>query len=259
MRRVARGGEFLLPFLVVALVWEALARSGWFPPALAPTLGKIVARAWGLVSSGALFFHLGASISRLIAGYLLGSVLGIGIGIAMGLSGRVERFWLPMLSLGLPIPSIALVPLFILWFGLGNASAILLVAFVSALQVVYNTWTGVKTTNPLWLRVGASVNANSRDVLWKIVLPAAFPFILTGLRLGLARGWIGTVAGEMISTSTWGLGWMIFDALQFLQTSTMLVGLATIGLVGYVIEKIAFQPVEQRTVVRWGMLLDRPT
>ncbi|MBI3636068.1 MAG: ABC transporter permease [Candidatus Rokubacteria bacterium] len=252
-----RAAMFLFPFVALAAVWELLARSGWFPPALAPTLATIVDRAWILMSSGILFLHLGASVARLLTGYVAGSILGIAVGIAMGRSAAVERFCLPLLSLGLPIPSIALVPLFVLWFGLGNTSAILLVAFVASLQVVYNTWTGVKTTNPLWLRVGGSMNATQATILRKIVLPAAFPFILTGLRLGLARGWIGTVAGEMVSTSSWGLGWMIFNALQFLQTSTMLIGLITIGIVGYVIEKLAFQPVERRTVIRWGMLLEQ--
>lgn len=244
----------ILPFAAVLAIWQLLAVSTLFPPVYVPTVPLIVDTGWSLLVSGKLAGHLFASAARLFAGFLIGAAVGIGLGIAMGLSRPAERFCLPLLHLALPIPAIALVPLTMLWFGLGNAPVVILVAFVVSLQVALNTWTGVKTTSDLLLRVGQSMNAPRSMIITQIVLPSALPFILTGLRLGLARGWIGTVAGEMVSSSSWGLGWMIFNALQFLQTSTMLVGLATIGLVGYAIERVIFQKIESRTVVRWGML-----
>jgi NitT/TauT family transport system permease protein len=253
-RQLAEILEFILPFAVVAGVWQLLASSGLFPPVLIPSVPRVIETGWNLVQSGVLFEHLFASTARLLIGFTIGCVLGIMLGLAMGLSTRIERFFLPLLNLTLPIPSIALLPLIILWFGLGNASVVILVAFVVSLQVTLNTWTGVKTTSGLLLRVGQSMGAPRTMVIARIVLPSALPFVLAGLRLGLARGWIGTVAGEMVSSSNWGLGWMIFNALQFLQTATMLVGLATIGLVGYAVEKLILQPIENRTVVRWGML-----
>jgi NitT/TauT family transport system permease protein len=246
--------EFVLPFAAVIGVWQLLAASGWFPPVLIPSVPRILETGWNLIVSGVLFEHSLASIARLLIGFAIGCIVGVMLGLAMGLSIRTERFFLPLLNLTLPIPSIALLPLTILWFGLGNPSVVILVAFVVSLQVTLNTWTGVKTTSGLLLRVGQSMGAPRSMVIARIVLPSALPFVLTGLRLGLARGWIGTVAGEMVSSSNWGLGWMIFNALQFLQTATMLVGLATIGLAGYAIEKLIFQPIERRTVVRWGML-----
>jgi NitT/TauT family transport system permease protein len=256
-RQLVEGLEFLLPFAVVTAAWQLLAVSGLFPPVLIPTVPRIAQTGWDLALSGVLFGHLFASTARLLIGFVIGCVVGVTFGLAMGLSTRAERFLVPLLNLALPIPSIALLPLTVLWFGLGNLSVVILVAFVASLQVTLNTWTGVKTTSGLLLRVGQSMGAPRSMVITRIVLPSALPFVLTGLRLGLARGWIGTVAGEMVSSSNWGLGWLIFNALQFLQTSTMLVGLATIGLVGYAIEKVIFQPIESRTVVRWGMLHDR--
>jgi NitT/TauT family transport system permease protein len=245
--------EFVLPFVVVAGVWQLLAATGWFPPVLIPSVPRILQTGSNLVLSGVLFEHLFASTARLLSGFVIGCAAGGVLGLAMGLSRRAERFFLPLLNLALPVPSIALVPLTMLWFGLGNLSVVILVAFVVSLQVAVNTWTGVKTTSGLLLRVGQSMGAPRSMVIAHIVLPSALPFVLVGLRLGLARGWIGTVAGEMVSSSNWGLGWMIFNALQFLQTATMLVGLATIGLVGYAIERLIFRPIESRTVVRWGM------
>jgi NitT/TauT family transport system permease protein len=257
IKALAGAGEALLPFLVIALLWECLARSGLFTPLLFPPLAAIGIEFWSLVKSGVLFHHLIASAARLAVGFAIGALFGLAIGLAMGLSGRVERFFLPILNLCLPIPSIALVPLFALWFGLGNTAVVMLVIFVSSLQIIFNTWTGVKIADERLIRVGQSMDAPRSMTILQIVLPAALPMILTGARLGLARGWIGTVAGELVAATDWGLGWMIFNALQFLKTATMLVGILTIGLMGYAIERIIFQPLERRTVVRWGMVQDR--
>lgn len=256
-RRLAGWCEVISPFAAVAVLWQLLAVSGWFPPVLIPGVPRIVQTGWELIHSGVLFGHLLASMARLATGFAVGTVVGLILGLGMGLSVRAERFFLPLLNLALPLPSIALLPLMVLWFGLGNLAVVILIAFVASLQVALNIWTGVKTTNALLLRVGQSMGAPRTMIVADIVLPSALPFLLTGLRLGLARGWIATVAGEMVSATSWGLGWMIFNALQFLQTSTMLVGLATIGLVGYTIEKVVFQAVERRTVMRWGMLHNR--
>jgi NitT/TauT family transport system permease protein len=256
-RQLAGRLEGLLPFAAVAIVWQLLASSGFFPPVLLPGVPRILETAWNLVSSGILFGHVFASMARLLVGFAIGAIIGMILGLGMGLSGRAERFFMPLLNLALPLPSIALLPLTVLWFGLGNLAVVILIAFVASLQVMLNTWTGVKTTPALLLRVGQSMGAPRRMIIADIVLPSALPFLLTGLRLGLARGWIATVAGEMVSATNWGLGWMIFNALQFLQTSNMLVGLATIGLVGYAIEKVVFQAIETRTIVRWGTLRDR--
>jgi len=257
MKKLASMGETLLPFLVVAALWESLARSGLFTPLLVPPLAAIAAEFWSLLKSGVLLHHLAASAARLAAGFAIGTIIGLAIGVAMGLSGRVERFFLPIVNICLPIPSIALGPLFALWFGLGNLAVIMLVIFVSCQQVIFNTWTGVKTADERLIRVGQSMAAPRSITILHIVLPAALPMILTGARLALARGWIGTVAGELVAATEWGLGWMIFNALQFLKTETMLVGVVTIGLVGYLIERVVFQPLERRTVVRWGMVQNR--
>jgi ABC-type nitrate/sulfonate/bicarbonate transport system permease component len=246
-----------LPLITLALIWEALARSGWFPPLLLPHLSEIFQQGYHLIISGILLNHLLASLARLLSGFAIGALFGLALGVAMGLSAWAERFFSPLLNIFLPIPSVALVPLFVLWFGLGSLAVVLLTAFISGLQVTFNTWTGVKSADVKLLRVGQSMNATLSTRIWKIVLPSALPTILAGLRLALARGWIATVAGELVAGTEWGLGWMIYNALQYLKTPTMLVGLVTIGLVGLVIEKIIFEPIEACTVVRWGMVQER--
>jgi len=249
--------DVAFPLLVLALGWQMLSMTGWFSPLLLPNIPSIFNQGVTLIESGVLFKHLFASLLRLFWGFCLGSIIGLAIGMAMGISGRLERFFSPLLNMFLPIPSVAMVPLFVLWFGLGGQSVVLLVAFVSCLQVTFNTWTGIKSADPKLLRVGESMNATWTTRIFKIVIPSALPTIISGFRLAFARGWIATVAGELVAGTEWGLGWMIYNSLQYLKTSSMLVGLITIGLVGIMIEKLIFQPIESRTVVRWGMVQER--
>jgi NitT/TauT family transport system permease protein len=153
-----------------------------------------------------------------------------------------------------PIPGIAYAPLFLLWFGPGSASTVLLVAFVSAFPVIFNAWTGVRSVKEVWLRSAAAMGADERRLFLKVVLPGALPYVLTGLRLGLAQAWRVLVGVEMLAAVPWGLGWMIFGAREFLNTDVMLAGVAVIGAIGLALEKGVFQRLERYTVVRWGMM-----
>ena len=148
----------------------------------------------------------------------------------MGRSRRVEDIALPLVSIGAPIPGIAYAPLFLLWFGLGNRSAVLLVAFVSAFPIIFNTWTGVKAVKEIWVRSAQAMGADDRRLFVKVIVPGALPYILTGLRLGLAQAWRILVGVEMLAAVPWGLGWMIFGAREFLNTDVMLAGVVVIGV-----------------------------
>ena len=172
----------------------------------------------------------------------------------MGRWRRVEDSVLPIVSIVAPIPGIAWVPLFLLWFGLGNLPAILLVAFVSAFPIIFNTWTGVKAVKEIWLRAARAMGADDRRTFRHVILPGALPYILTGLRLGLAQAWRALVGVEIFAAVQWGMGWLIFGAREFLNTDVMLAGVAVIGVMGLALEKFVFQRIEDCTVVRWGMM-----
>ena len=172
----------------------------------------------------------------------------------MGRSRRAEDIFLPLISIGAPIPGLAYAPLFLLWFGLGNVSAVLLVAFVSAFPIIYNAWTGVKAVKEIWVRSAQAMGADDRRLFRHVILPGALPYIMTGLRLGLAQAWRILVGIEMLAAVPWGLGWLIFGAREFLNTDVMLAGIAVIALIGLALEKLVFQPLENFTVVRWGMI-----
>ena len=242
------------PFIVVGGIWEIVAHLGVFPPRLFPPLEVVAAAFWRLTASGILPHHAVQTLIRLLGGFALAALAGVAVGIAMGRWRRAEDVFLPLVSIGAPIPGIAYAPLFLLWFGLGNVPAVLLVAFVSAFPIIFNTWTGVKAVKEIWLRSAQAMGANDRRLFRHVILPGALPYILTGLRLGLAQAWRILVGVEMLAAVPWGLGWLIFGAREFLNTDVMLAGVAVIGVMGLALEKLVFQRIEDFTVVRWGMM-----
>ena len=242
------------PFIVVGALWEAVAHLGVFPAQFFPPLETIAAAFARLCASGVLPHHAFDTLIRLSVGFALAGCLGITAGVLMGRSRRAEDILLPLVSIGAPIPGLAYAPLFLLWFGPGNIPAIALVAFVSAFPVIYNSWTGVKAVKEIWLRSAQAMGADDRRLFRHVVLPGALPYIVTGLRLGLAQAWRILVAVEMLAAVPWGLGWLIFGAQEFLNTDVMLAGIAVIALIGLGLEKLVFQPLENFTVVRWGMM-----
>jgi NitT/TauT family transport system permease protein len=251
LRLIARNA---FPFLVVGAIWEAVARSGTFPHQLFPTLEEIARAFVDLTLSGILPHHAFDTILRLLAGFGLAAVVGLVIGVLMGRSRLAEDIFLPLVSILAPIPGLAYTPLFLLWFGPGEVSAVLLVAFVSMFPVIYNSWTGVKAVKEIWLRSAQAMGADNRRMFRHVILPGALPYILTGMRLGLAQAWRILVAVEMLAAVPWGLGWLIFGAREFLNTDAMMAGIVVIAAIGLSLEKFVFQKLENYTVVRWGMV-----
>jgi NitT/TauT family transport system permease protein len=242
------------PFVVVFGLWEIVARAGIFPPRLFPSLLSVAQAFVDLTVSGILPHHVFDTVLRLLAGFFLAAVFGVALGVLMGRSRRMEDICLPLVSVMAPIPGLAYAPLFLLWFGLGNKSAVLLVAFVSSFSIIFNTWTGVKAVKEIWVRSAHAMGADDRRLFVKVIIPGALPYILTGLRLGLAQAWRILVGVEMLAAVPWGLGWMIFGAREFLNTDVMLAGVVVIGVIGLALEKLVFVKLEQYTVMRWGMM-----
>jgi NitT/TauT family transport system permease protein len=240
--------------MTAAALYEIAARSGVFPPALLPTLPKIAQTLIDTTLDGSMLEHAASTLYRVFAGLALAVAFGLPLGIWMGRSRAVEHFVMPLASALMPIPSLALVPVFILWFGLGNQVAILIVFYASLFPMMLNAWSGVRAVNQLWLRAAGAMGANETALFWKVIVPGASPYIITGLRQAFLRSWIAVVGAEMLAASDWGLGWVIYDAKEFLNTDVMLASLAVIGLIGFVFERLVFGTLERMTVQRWGMV-----
>jgi NitT/TauT family transport system permease protein len=198
--------------------------------------------------------HAAATLSRVLLGFALAIAAGLPLGILMARFTAVENFFLPLTSALMPIPSFALVPLFMLWFGIGDLTTVLIVFYAATFPMLYNTWTGVRSVNPLWLRAAGAMGADERRLFWKVIVPGASPFIITGMRQAFLRSWIAVVGAEMIAASDWGLGWVIFDSKEFLQTDVMMASIVVIGCIGFVFERAVFGSLEKFTVYRWGMM-----
>jgi NitT/TauT family transport system permease protein len=242
-----------LSMLVVAALYEALARSGYFPQALTPTLGAVAFTLVASLRDGTMFFHAAATLYRVVIGFGFAVAIGIPLGVMMGRFRPVENFVLPLTSALMPIPSLAWVPVFILWFGLGNTVSVLIVFYAALFPMMLNTWSGVRSVNPIWLRAAGAMGASERALFWKVIIPGASPFIIAGLRQSFLRSWIAVIGAEMLAGSDWGLGWVIFDAKQFLDADMMLASLAVIGAIGFLSERLIFGSVERATIYRWGM------
>jgi NitT/TauT family transport system permease protein len=239
---------------VVAAGYEALARSGVFPPALLPTLTTVGRTLWAAIADGSMPRHALYTLYRVMTGLGLAVAVGLPLGILMARFRAIEGFFMPLVSVLMPIPSLAWVPLFILWFGLGNVTTVLVVFYAATFPMLLNAWSGVRSVNPLWLRAAGAMGANGRALFWKVMVPGASPFIITGVRQAFLRAWIAVVGAEMLAASDWGLGWVIFDAKEFLNTDIMLAALVVIGVIGFVFERLAFGSLERATVMRWGMV-----
>jgi NitT/TauT family transport system permease protein len=182
-RRLISFAELLFPFVVAAAAWQAFALLGPFPQKLFPTVETIIAAFVRLIADGILPLHALHTLLRLLLSFLLAALVGVGLGIIIGRYRWAEDFFLPLVSIGNPVPGLAYAPLFVLWFGLGNLPAVLLVAFAATFPIVLNTWSGVKAVKEIWIRAAQAMGAEDRQLFWKVVLPSALPYVLTGLRL----------------------------------------------------------------------------
>ena len=251
LRSLRRGA---LGLLVAAAAYEIAARSGAFPPALLPTLPAVGRALVTGIADGSLLLHAFHTLYRVLCGFALAIAVALPLGVLMARFRPVENFVLPLASALMPIPSLAWVPVFILWFGLGDLVAILVVFYAATFPLLLNTWSGVRAVNPLWLRAAGAMGADERALFRKVIVPGALPFIITGLRQAFLRSWIAVVGAEMIAASNWGLGWVIFDAKEFLNADVMIASLIVIGAIGFAFERIVFGGIEKATVQRWGMV-----
>ena len=256
-RRVRPVVESVAPFALMIGIWQLVAASDVFPDALFPSVGEIADTIWDRARSGRLFEDVGATLYRMLFGFTVAIIVGTLIGFVMGRVLLFERMLAPMFTVLMPIPALAWVPLFILWFGIGERATIILVAYTSVLYISFNTWAGVRAMNPVWALAARSMNIRGLTLLRKVLLPGALPGIFVGLRLGIAQAWRAVIAGELIAGTTTGLGFVIFNSSNYLDTATMIGTLVVISVLGLIISRYTFTILERRTVQRWGMLDDK--
>ncbi len=244
MREVGfRGGGFTprnVPFagaLTLALVvatWQAAASLGWISTRFLPAPWAIIQALIGLAQSGELRLHLGASLSRLALGWAGGTAAGLVVGFALGVFSLARTPGLAIVSALFPVPKIALVPLFIVWFGIGEGSKLVTLGFGVFFPTVINTLAGVDGVSRGLIRMGQSFGLSRTAILAKIVLPGALPAILAGFRITTATAIILLVAAEMIGAE-YGIGAFVLSAGNLYDTDALLAGITVLSLLGLAI------------------------
>jgi ABC-type nitrate/sulfonate/bicarbonate transport system permease component len=230
------------------LAWEALARSGLVSPLFLPAPSACALEAWRLTVSGALLRHTLTSLQRILAGYALGAVTGIVVGVGTGFFGRVRALGIPLINATYPIPKIAILPLMILWLGIGEAPKVAVIAIGVFFPMAINTHAGIAECDPSLLRVGISFGASRWTLVRSVLLPAALPMIFAGLRLSAGISLLLVVSAELIAADS-GLGFFILNAADLLQTQDLMVGLVVLSLLGLLFN--ALISLAERAVVRW--------
>jgi len=236
-RPLARLRHLVLLAVLVAAWWAvstyALDKS---TRALLPPPQEVAAAAWELAKSGDLWRHTRDSLKREFVAFLW-AALAIPLGIAMGWWRAVEDQVDPIVEVLRPVPPLAWIPLSILWFGVGDTQNQFIIFLGCFFPILLNTIAGVKGVEPNLVRAARCLGAGEARVLWRVVLRAALPQIVTGVRIGLGVGWMALVAAELVGANS-GLGFLINDARTVLRTDYVIVGMATIGIVGLAIDRI---------------------
>lgn len=192
------------------LLWEGLSRLGILPPNLLPAPSTVAATLWDLTVSGEMFGHIGMTLGRVLVGFLLGAVVATVLGALTGYSRGANRLLDPLLQALRNIPSLAWVPLFILWLGIGELSKVVLIAVGIFFPVYLNLMTGIQGVDRKLVEVGRVYRFSRLKLIWRVFLPATLPSYLVGLRSGLGLGWMFVVAAEIMGASR-GLGFLLVD------------------------------------------------
>lgn len=240
--------------LLVVLVWQGISELGWINVQVLPSPWAVITKwieylkplepytpekgsylSW--MFSGELPHDLWASFYRVFVGVLIGGGLGLPLGLLMGASRVGYDYLNPLVQVLRPIPPIAYIPLAILWFGLGNPPAVFLIALGAFFPILMNTIVGVRSVDSIYIRAARNMGAGRFTMFTKIIVPAAMPYILSGVRIGIGTGFICMIVAEMIAVNN-GLGYRILEAREYLWSDKIIAGMFTIGLLGLAIDVV---------------------
>jgi sulfonate transport system permease protein len=228
--------SWVVPAIVVVL-WEAAARAGLMSAQVLPAPSSVLATAWDLARNGDLFVHLGVSLLRAAAGFVIGGVLGLALGIAVGFSPLALAIFDRSIQMIRAIPFLAMLPLVIVWFGVGEVAKIFLVALAVLFPIYINTMLGIRQIDPKLMELSKVIGLGRAAVVRQIILPGAMPSILTGVRYALAHAWLALVIAETLAT-TKGIGFLAMDAREFLQTNVIVLTMVIYAIIGVVADSL---------------------
>ncbi|RAY14663.1 ABC transporter permease [Actinomadura craniellae] len=251
--RLPRAGARLLSPLVLLAVWQLAGSTGILPDRLLAAPDTIAATAVELIRDGTLPEAIGVSLRRALVGFALGAAVGVGLALVAGLSRFGENALDPPMQMLRALPLFGLIPLFILWFGIGETPKVAIVAFGVAFPLYLNTFAGIRGVDGKLAEVGQVLRLGRAALVRHIVLPGALPQTLVGLRQSLGIAWLALIVAEQINASS-GLGFMINDAREFLRTDIVVLGLLVYALLGLVTDALVRSAERRALAWRRGFL-----
>ncbi|HEY0123024.1 MAG TPA: ABC transporter permease [Rhizobium sp.] len=244
-----------LLIVALAIIWEAYARH-LDNPLLFPTLSDTLSALYDRFADGVLPERIWTTLKVLVTGYVTGTVLAAVLTV-VAINTRIGTDFLEtMTAMFNPLPAISLLPLALIWFGLGPASLVFVLVHSVLWAVALNTHAGFLGVSRTLRMVGANYGLTGLSYVFRILIPAAFPSILTGLKIGWAFSWRTLIAAELVfgvSSGQGGLGWFIFENRNLLDIPAVFAGLLTVIVIGLIVENLVFQTIERRTLLKWGM------
>jgi sulfonate transport system permease protein len=244
-RGIARG--LALPVALV-IAWELVARAGLVSAYVLPAFSSVLAHLGASALAGDLWIHVGTSALRVVAGFAVGALIGLGAGLAVGLDRKVEAYLDPFLQALRAVPSLAWVPLLLLWMGIDEAPKITLIAVGAFFPVYLNVVSGVRGVDPRLIEVGRVFGLGRARIVWRILLPASVPALFTGLRTGLGVAWLYVVAAELIAAEA-GLGFMLTDGRELSRADMIFSAIALLACCGKLSDGVL--KAMERRLLRW--------
>ena len=238
---IGKRGLLLLSWLapvVLVIIWEIAAKAGWVSPQVLPAPSKVLNTAIKLATTGSLLGDLRVSLLRAATGFALGGSVGFTLGVLVGFSRIAEAAIDRSVQMIRAIPFLALLPLVIVWLGVGEAEKIFLVALGVTFPIYINTTLGIRQVDPKLIELGRIQGLGPFELIRRIVLPGALPSILTGVRYALATAWLALVVAETIGAES-GIGFLAMDAREFLRTDVIVLTIAIYAVIGVAADAIA--------------------
>lgn len=245
-----------LPFVGLVVVWQLLLVAGWAPAWLVSTpleVGETLIRS---MADATLFRLIGISMLNALPAFFAAVVIALLLGAVVGANPTARRLLFPSIAALYVVPSLAWLPMIVLLFGFTRTSVWILIFLSSFTKMIYSVIGGVRSVRPEWVLAAKNFGYSKTETVFRVLLPAALPQILSGLRQGFGASWRSLIGAEMLVPTVGGLGSYIWYAQWYLAMDRAFVGLIAIAGIGILVEYVVFHMFEQRTVVRWGMVQD---
>jgi len=239
---------------VLIALWALVVETGRFEKSLFPSPAMVLKGIGEIMEDGSLFENFRVSIIRFLIGYLAAVFAGVILGLLLGWNKKVWAYVDPVIQVLRPVSPIAWFPFIVLWFGIGDAPAVATIFIAAFYPILLSTVSGVGNVDRIYMKVADNFGIKQPGLLFKVILPAAFPIIANGLHLALGSAWVFLVAGEMIGAQS-GLGFMIIDARNTLRSDLVLAGIIIIGILGLLLDRF-IGLLEGRIKRQWGIFTE---